>query len=77
MRSRDQGIDGVDSDSELMKDTRAKATGIRRRSWDVWIDRFPLDLDLQQSTLFQLYSYGSANQLIIDIVNQPVRRLRD
>ena len=37
---------------ELMKDTRARATGIRRRLWDAWEDSFPLDLDLQQSTLF-------------------------
>ena len=35
---------------ELMKDTRARATGIRGRLWNAWIDSFSLDLDLQQST---------------------------
>jgi hypothetical protein len=35
---------------KLMKDTRVKATGIRRRLYDAWIDSFPLDLDFQQST---------------------------
>ena len=43
-----------------MKDIGAKAMSIRRKLWDAWINSFPLDLDLQQSTLFWLYSYGSA-----------------
>ena len=36
-RSRSQ--EGYDPRSiELMNDTRAKATGIRRRLWDAWVD---------------------------------------
>ena len=44
----------------LMKD--AKATSIKRRLWDAWVDSFPLDLDLQQSTLVLGFTARSSNQ---------------
>jgi len=50
-RSRDGVLERrVSQDgSQLMKDTRAMATDIRRRLWYAWADSFPLDLDLQQT----------------------------
>ena len=56
-------IGGYDPRSmELMKDTRAKTMSIRRRLWDAWVDSFPLDLDLQQSTSVLGFIARSSNQ---------------
>jgi len=62
----DHGSKGLGSHDprsiELIKDTRTKATGIRRRLWDAWVDSFPLDLDLQQSTSVLGFIARSSNQ---------------
>jgi len=50
---------------------------IRRRLWDAWVDSFPLDLDLQQTAPVLGFTARSSNQLVFDIVNRQVRRLRD